>query len=223
MGALLRVARLRTLFLAGVVVLLLGAMALVAVKWVRVKMLPVRQQERVPGHRRHARGHDARADRSRHAGDRGRDPHAAGGRRTTRPTSGPSGPYNFNGLVRHYFLRQGSNVADIQVNLVEQGRRARRRATRSPSACATRSRRSPTRFGAQRQGRRGAARAAGARDAGRRDLRARLRRARSRSPGRSASMMEATDGRRRRRLVRRGRPAEVSLRRRPGEGGARAA
>ena len=40
MGALLGVARLRTLFLAGVVVLLLGAMSLVAVKWVRVKMLP---------------------------------------------------------------------------------------------------------------------------------------------------------------------------------------
>lgn len=32
--------------------------------------------------------------------------------------SGTSAPYNFNGLVRHYFLREGSNVADIQVNLV---------------------------------------------------------------------------------------------------------
>lgn len=31
---------------------------------------------------------------------------------------GTSGPYNFNGLVRHYFLRRGSNVADIQVNFV---------------------------------------------------------------------------------------------------------
>ena len=40
MGALLRVASLRTAFLGGVVVLLLGAMSLVAVKWVRVKMLP---------------------------------------------------------------------------------------------------------------------------------------------------------------------------------------
>jgi multidrug efflux pump subunit AcrB len=36
---------------------------------------------------------------------------------------GTSGPYNFNGLVRHYFLRQGSNVADIQVNLVDSGER----------------------------------------------------------------------------------------------------
>lgn len=29
---------------------------------------------------------------------------------------GTSSPYNFNGLVRHYFLRSGANVADIQVN-----------------------------------------------------------------------------------------------------------
>lgn len=29
---------------------------------------------------------------------------------------GSSAPYNFNGLVRHYFLRSGSNEADIQVN-----------------------------------------------------------------------------------------------------------
>jgi len=31
---------------------------------------------------------------------------------------GTAAPYNFNGLVRHYFLREGGNVADIQVNLV---------------------------------------------------------------------------------------------------------
>ena len=31
---------------------------------------------------------------------------------------GTAAPYNFNGLVRHYFLRRGPNVADIQVNLV---------------------------------------------------------------------------------------------------------
>jgi len=31
---------------------------------------------------------------------------------------GTASPYNFNGLVRHYFMRRGPNVADIQVNLV---------------------------------------------------------------------------------------------------------
>jgi multidrug efflux pump subunit AcrB len=36
---------------------------------------------------------------------------------------GTASPYNFNGLVRHYFLRRGSNVADIQVNLVSKSER----------------------------------------------------------------------------------------------------
>ncbi|VAX32895.1 Acriflavin resistance protein, partial [hydrothermal vent metagenome] len=38
--------------------------------------------------------------------------------------AGTSAPVNFNGLVRHYFLRRGSNVADIQVNLVSKGQRS---------------------------------------------------------------------------------------------------
>ena len=32
--------------------------------------------------------------------------------------TGTSGPYNFNGLVRHYYMRGQSNQADIQVNLL---------------------------------------------------------------------------------------------------------
>jgi multidrug efflux pump subunit AcrB len=31
---------------------------------------------------------------------------------------GVSSPYNFNGLVRHYFLRRGPHLADLQVNLL---------------------------------------------------------------------------------------------------------
>jgi multidrug efflux pump subunit AcrB len=122
MGALLRVAKLRTAFLGGVVLLLLGAMALVAVKWVRVKMLPfdnksefqvvidmpegtpLEQTDRVT---------QALADVIR------TQPEV----RTYQTYVGTSGPYNFNGLVRHYFLRQGSNVADIQVNLAPKGER----------------------------------------------------------------------------------------------------
>ena len=34
---------------------------------------------------------------------------------------GTSGPFNFNGLVRHYYLRREPYQADIQVNLVGQG------------------------------------------------------------------------------------------------------
>jgi multidrug efflux pump subunit AcrB len=36
---------------------------------------------------------------------------------------GTAAPYNFNGLVRHYFLRAGSNVADLQVNFVSKDER----------------------------------------------------------------------------------------------------
>jgi len=37
--------------------------------------------------------------------------------------AGTASPYNFNGLVRHYFLRTGPAVADIQVNLLPKGER----------------------------------------------------------------------------------------------------
>jgi multidrug efflux pump subunit AcrB len=122
MGALLRVAKIRYAFLAGVVTLLLGAMTLVAVDWVRVKMLPfdnksefqvvidmpegtpLEQTDRVA---------QAMANALR------RQPEVI----NYQTYVGTSGPYNFNGLVRHYFLRQGSNVADIQVNLVEKSER----------------------------------------------------------------------------------------------------
>ncbi len=36
---------------------------------------------------------------------------------------GTAAPFNFNGLVRHYFLRDGSNISDIQVNFVPRGER----------------------------------------------------------------------------------------------------
>src|SRR5690606_32446594 len=36
---------------------------------------------------------------------------------------GTSGPISFNGLVRHYDMRKGENVADIQVNLVNKNDR----------------------------------------------------------------------------------------------------
>jgi multidrug efflux pump subunit AcrB len=39
--------------------------------------------------------------------------------------AGTSAPMNFNGLVRQYFLRSGSNVGDLQVNLVDKHARKR--------------------------------------------------------------------------------------------------
>ncbi|WP_457576658.1 efflux RND transporter permease subunit [Desulfomarina sp.] len=38
--------------------------------------------------------------------------------------TGTASPYNFNGLVRHYFMRQGPTVADIQVNLRPKSERS---------------------------------------------------------------------------------------------------
>ena len=39
--------------------------------------------------------------------------------------AGTSAPFNFNGLVRHYYLRAYPNQGDIQVNLTEKGERDR--------------------------------------------------------------------------------------------------
>ncbi|MGD8309887.1 MAG: efflux RND transporter permease subunit [Chromatiales bacterium] len=39
--------------------------------------------------------------------------------------AGTSAPISFNGLVRQYYLREGANLGDIQVNLVDKGARAR--------------------------------------------------------------------------------------------------
>jgi len=40
--------------------------------------------------------------------------------------AGTAAPINFNGLVRQYYLREGPNVGDIQVNLVEKSDRKRK-------------------------------------------------------------------------------------------------
>ena len=45
--------------------------------------------------------------------------------KSTEVYAGTAAPFNFNGLVRHYFLRRGANVGDVQVNLVPKGERAR--------------------------------------------------------------------------------------------------
>ncbi|WP_461208751.1 efflux RND transporter permease subunit [Desulfocurvus sp. DL9XJH121] len=37
--------------------------------------------------------------------------------------TGTASPMDFNGMVRHYFLRQGGNLADIRVNLADKARR----------------------------------------------------------------------------------------------------
>ena len=145
MGPLIRRPVLRHgLSLAGVALLLLVACALVAVGPGEGQDAALRQQERVAGDHRHGRGHHPGATRPLSPWRWAITLRTRATRSPTiRSTSGRPAPYNFNGLVRHYFLRRGPNVADIQVNLVAQGGAARSRVTRSPSGSARRSRRSP--------------------------------------------------------------------------------
>ena len=44
---------------------------------------------------------------------------------STQVYAGTASPFNFNGLVRHYFMRSGPNVADVQVNLAAKHHRDR--------------------------------------------------------------------------------------------------
>jgi multidrug efflux pump subunit AcrB len=122
MGALLGKPRLRHAFLGGVVVLLFGAMSLVAVKWVRVKMLPFDNKSEFQIVIDMPEGTPLEeTDRvtQQVANVVSQQPEV----RNYQTYVGTSGPYNFNGLVRHYFLRQGANVSDVQVNLVDRSDR----------------------------------------------------------------------------------------------------
>ncbi len=88
--------------------------------------------------------------------------------------AGTAAPFNFNGLVRHYYLRDEPQQGDLQVNLAPKGERHRT----SHADRARRAQASQRIAGARRhdlQGGRGAAGAARHRHAARRDLRRRCR------------------------------------------------
>jgi len=122
MAVLIASSRVRVTFLSGVAVLLLAAIALVPLKIVTVKMLPfdnksefqviVDMPEGTPLEHT-ARVAAALASEALH------DP----GVQDVQSYTGLASPYNFNGLVRHYFLRQAPHVADLQVNLLPKDER----------------------------------------------------------------------------------------------------
>ncbi|HEX9120979.1 MAG TPA: efflux RND transporter permease subunit [Terriglobales bacterium] len=117
MNPLIADSRKRVMFFVGVVVLLLIAVLLVPLKLVRVKMLPFDNKSEfqviidMPDG---APLEQTTAAAQALAAKIVQEPEVA----NYQIYSGTSGPYNFNGLVRHYFLRRGPNQADIQVNLV---------------------------------------------------------------------------------------------------------
>jgi multidrug efflux pump subunit AcrB len=122
MGRLIEDPRWRYTFLAGVVVLLLGAVSLFMVKAVRVKMLPFdnKSEFQIIIDMPEGSTLEQTAAVTR---DIGSFIGTVGEVTDYQMYVGTASPYNFNGLVRHYFLRRGPNVADIQVNLVPKGER----------------------------------------------------------------------------------------------------
>jgi multidrug efflux pump subunit AcrB len=123
MGPLIAHSRSRLVFLAGMVGLLLMALALVAIRFVVVKMLPFDNKSEFQVMVNMPEGTTLETTDG--------VAQELGAYLATVPEvvnyqvySGTSGPFNFNGLVRHYFMRQGPNVADLQVNLVPKGERS---------------------------------------------------------------------------------------------------
>ncbi len=113
----------RYAFLGGVVILLLGSMSFVFLKFVKVKMLPFdnKSEFQVIVDMPEGSTLEQTAAVTRElAGYVGTMPEVV----NYQMYIGTSAPYNFNGLVRHYFLRRGSNVADIQVNLLSKDERS---------------------------------------------------------------------------------------------------
>ncbi len=122
MGPLLAHRGWRWAFLLVISGLLLAAMATVGVGWVKVKMLPFdnKSEFQIILNMPEGSALERTAQAAREI--------AAAVRVEPEVTDyqiyvGTAAPFNFNGLVRHYFMRRGANVADIQVNLAPKHER----------------------------------------------------------------------------------------------------
>jgi multidrug efflux pump subunit AcrB len=122
MGNLVRRPLPRLLFFAGVLALFAGALALVVSGAVRVKMLPFDNKSELQVLLDLDEGAPVEVTL--------RTAREVGAYLATVPEvtdyeiyAGTAAPVNFNGLVRHYFLRQEPNGADIQVNLAPKDQR----------------------------------------------------------------------------------------------------
>ena len=122
MHALLTNARVRLGFFAGVLVLLAGALSLVGLGWVKVKMLPFDNKS------------EFMVQLDLPAGTPKENALAVGQAlarrllkeevvRDVQVYAGEAAPFTFVGMVRHTFLRQEPQMVDLQVNLVPKGDR----------------------------------------------------------------------------------------------------
>ena len=123
MAPLLASGKMRLLFLGGVALLLVGSAALVPLQLVTVKMLPFDNKSEFQVVIDMPEG-TILEDTARVASDLSSaaldDPDVT----NVQQYVGTAAPYNFNGLVRHYFLRQAPHLADLQVNLVPKDARS---------------------------------------------------------------------------------------------------
>ncbi|MEI6415324.1 MAG: efflux RND transporter permease subunit, partial [Pseudomonadota bacterium] len=114
--------RYRWLFLATTAVLMLGSLSLFPASQVKVKMLPFDNKnefqvildmpEGTPLEKTAAVTREMAAVIAQF--DQVRD---------VEVYAGLASPFNFNGLIRHYYLRSGSTMGDIQVNLIDRHHR----------------------------------------------------------------------------------------------------
>jgi multidrug efflux pump subunit AcrB len=122
MTALIGSGRLRLAFLAGVAFLLLASMALVPLELVTVKMLPFDNKSEFQVMVDMPEGTPLEQT-ARVAAELAhevlKDPSVV----NVQSYVGLSSPYNFNGLVRRYFLRRAPHLADLQVNLAPKDER----------------------------------------------------------------------------------------------------
>jgi multidrug efflux pump subunit AcrB len=123
MSPLIHSARYRAYFFAGLVVLLLAAVALVPLGLVRVKMLPFDNKSELQVIVNMPDGTPLE-ETTRVTQALGNELARQSDVLNYQIYSGTSGPYNFNGLVRHYYLRHQPNQADIQVNLTPAKQRS---------------------------------------------------------------------------------------------------
>jgi len=117
MGPLIHHTGWRWMFLVGITVLLLVSMATVGLGWVKVKMLPFDNKSEFQVILNMPEGtslEQTTAVAREMAAAIRTEPEVT----DYQIYAGVASPYNFNGLVRHYFMRRGASVADIQVNLV---------------------------------------------------------------------------------------------------------
>jgi multidrug efflux pump subunit AcrB len=124
MSGLMADRRRRWSFYAGVLALLALSMGLVALRVVSVKMLPFDNKSEFQVVLDLPEGstlETSAALGSEIAAYLATIPEVE----STEVYAGTAAPFNFNGLVRHYFLRRGANVADVQVNLRPKGDRPR--------------------------------------------------------------------------------------------------